>query len=456
MGYCTNCGTYNSDNMAYCVKCQTPLYVGRFGSRIGGFLAFVTYGMGIGAALFGIYSIVFVIQVFKLSSWLGGGLAFFGVLYIILAISLTVWFARTSAMILDKDSDFLGVYQRGLIINSLLLLCIVIWGVAKFRDELGVSLITDVIFFFIGGLLYSVYFSTSERVFVYMGRSDSYLKNSLFNRSSSRYAGRTMDAMAGTGRIARITDEKEIKDILNHGGWKCHKCGAVNKAYIGTCNCGLVREESERLKEKHYQDMKDLIRERQERDQKQQQQQPNNKLNPMAAADAIEKYKQLLDMGAITQQEFESKKKEILASAASNEMPADRQSAGQAEKPAKPEKADDTRDWNCKQCGTLNTGDKKCCRNCGGIKLIVGYTPVEGAREQEVQYTQHTDANGNTYFTDSRGNAFYVDENGNPFYINQKGYPYYLDPQGRPYYHDTNGYIVYYDVNGDPYYPSNM
>ena len=130
MGYCTNCGTYNSDNMAYCVKCQTPLYGGRFGNRIGGFLAFVTYGMIIASILFGISSLVFVIQVFKLASWLGGGLGFFGFLYIVLAISVIVWYVRTSTMILDKDPEFLRVYQNGLIINSVLLLGMVIWGLS--------------------------------------------------------------------------------------------------------------------------------------------------------------------------------------------------------------------------------------------------------------------------------------------------------------------------------------
>ena len=499
MGYCQNCGTYNSDKTPYCVNCKAPLFGGRFGNRIGGFLAFITYGMIIGSILFGIYSIVFVVQVFKLAAWLGGVLRVFAFLYIIVAISMIIWFVQTSMMILDKDPEFLRTYQKGLIINSVLLLIMVIWGYSKFGGELGVSLIMDVIYFFVGGLVYSIYFSTSERVFEYMNGSDKYLRCSLFNQSSTRFYGRSMDVMSGTGMLSRITNEAEIKDILDHGGWKCEKCGAVNKAYIGTCSCGVDRAESDHLKEKRVQDTNDLIRARQEREQKQA---SKNDINPLTAADAIAKYKQLLDLGAITPQEYENKKKELLSSVSTDETSAATSSAGTQEKATgtttagsqtagsaskgtpKPVKAEDTMDWNCKKCGTLNKGDVQCCRHCGGIKKIVGYTPVASTgntaqksqqtqhvaqsqniqvkqqtqqqAQQEPQYTQHTDANGNTYYMDSQGNAFYVDENGNAVYINQKGYPYYLDPEGRPYYHDMNGYLVYYDQNGDPYYPANQ
>lgn len=35
-----------------------------------------------------------------------------------------------------------------------------------------------------------------------------------------------------------LEKEAEEKGMLLDGGWKCPKCGTVNRSYFGTCKCG--------------------------------------------------------------------------------------------------------------------------------------------------------------------------------------------------------------------------
>lgn len=79
--------------------------------------------------------------------------------------------------------------------------------------------------------------------------------------------------------------EKRNEDMLNSGGWQCNKCGKLLPAYAGTCGCGNTKT-------------------------------ANKKELDISSAtnnvDLIIKYKDLLDSGAITQEEFDVKKKELL------------------------------------------------------------------------------------------------------------------------------------------------
>ena len=58
---------------------------------------------------------------------------------------------------------------------------------------------------------------------------------------------------------------------MQQGGWRCAKCHHVNPGYVTICSCGLLKTE-----------------------------------------DALIKYKQLLDSGAISEEEYEAKKKQLL------------------------------------------------------------------------------------------------------------------------------------------------
>ena len=79
---------------------------------------------------------------------------------------------------------------------------------------------------------------------------------------------------------------------IPYGGWKCKKCGQANLGYVSTCSCGAKRDEQ------------------------------NIKLdrNPPKAASIseadrikhIKEYKELLDAGVITPEEFDKKKASLL------------------------------------------------------------------------------------------------------------------------------------------------
>ena len=67
---------------------------------------------------------------------------------------------------------------------------------------------------------------------------------------------------------------------LANGGWKC-TCGRVNPSYTGTCSCGKKKRDIE--EEQHLEQLKKL-----------------------------KDYKELLDSGVISSEEYEKKKKELL------------------------------------------------------------------------------------------------------------------------------------------------
>ena len=42
--------------------------------------------------------------------------------------------------------------------------------------------------------------------------------------------------------LGSLEKEAEEKDILSNGGWKCPKCGNVNRSYTNTCKCGAKKK----------------------------------------------------------------------------------------------------------------------------------------------------------------------------------------------------------------------
>lgn len=86
------------------------------------------------------------------------------------------------------------------------------------------------------------------------------------------------------------------------GEWTC-SCGKVNAGYVGTCSCGrtksgLIEAAQKSLdyqKETDAEKLTDSIKE-----------------NEMANIELIQKYKKLLDEGAITEEEYAKKKEKLL------------------------------------------------------------------------------------------------------------------------------------------------
>ena len=98
--------------------------------------------------------------------------------------------------------------------------------------------------------------------------------------------------------------------LLEEGGWKCKNCGKIMAGYVGTCGCGCRKNETKEdfklrnNKNKAPVDESSTTQKPKNDSLKIQQEEKNIEL--------IRKYKALLDEGAISQEEFEKKKKEIM------------------------------------------------------------------------------------------------------------------------------------------------
>jgi len=102
--------------------------------------------------------------------------------------------------------------------------------------------------------------------------------------------------------LSEVTKESNDRRLLASGGWKCTRCGRVNPSYTGTCGCGGTKYGIQEIKQiepevvKKPEVIKESVKNQQEID--------NLKL--------IKEYKDLLDSGIITQEEFNLKKKQLL------------------------------------------------------------------------------------------------------------------------------------------------
>lgn len=95
----------------------------------------------------------------------------------------------------------------------------------------------------------------------------------------------------------------------SNGSWQCRKCNAWNPSYTGTCSCGRSKSENDELARK--------IKEREDAEKKAKElatQQAQAKImTESEKADALLKYKGLLDAGVLTEEEFNKKKAELLS-----------------------------------------------------------------------------------------------------------------------------------------------
>lgn len=105
----------------------------------------------------------------------------------------------------------------------------------------------------------------------------------------------------------RCGDRKRIQSAYNanstvpvENGWKCSKCGKINQNYVGTCGCGMRKQNNTPISQRTAvtsQESQETIK--------------KSQIN-ISTADEIKRYKELLDTGAITQEEYDRKKKELL------------------------------------------------------------------------------------------------------------------------------------------------
>lgn len=109
-----------------------------------------------------------------------------------------------------------------------------------------------------------------------------------YSSSNTRY----LSGVANTYSAER--KRRNANREVDGSGWKCHYCNRVNHFYTGTCACGKTKEDTLAF----------------EAAQIQQLNQVENRTED--SLDKIKKLKDLLDMGALTQEEFDAKKKELL------------------------------------------------------------------------------------------------------------------------------------------------
>lgn len=100
--------------------------------------------------------------------------------------------------------------------------------------------------------------------------------------------------------ISQITKEKNNENILSEGGWKCAFCYKINPNYVTSCSCGKNKDDTERHNRQVAIDRENLVKKKES---------VNRTVDPY---EEVKKAKELLDMGIISQEEFDKKKTDIL------------------------------------------------------------------------------------------------------------------------------------------------
>jgi hypothetical protein len=216
----------------------------------------------------------------------------------------------------------------------------------------------------IGILLMSglyLYFNDQDRIEAQ--RKEQLLAEARREAQAGGVSSRSMLEMA--------SEKAETDRVIRSGGWKCKRCGNLNQGYLGVCACGLTRQDSERYEEEQKEKAISGYYERIGKANGNATQTDMGDLssvtdNSLKTAEALKRFKELLDMGVVTQEEFDIKKKQLLT---------DQSNKKEEIKPVSVA-AENLTDWKCKGCGAVNVASVKCCKYCGGIKQIVGFTAV--------------------------------------------------------------------------------
>ena len=189
--------------------------------------------------------------------------------------------------------------------------------------------------------------------------------NHHYYEQADQYGNVKTDSNSALALAAR---EKSIEQIMRAGGWKCNNCGRTNTSATGTCACGWTKEQSYENKI--------------EEDKRSEQSSTTTLVTENANLEILKKYKELLDMGAINQEEFDKKKNEILGAGNTDITDV----VETAEKEIQKEEKLPPTSWTCYNCGKENDLDRKSCKVCGAIKEAV---PVYG----KVNRLQKRDSN---------------------------------------------------------------
>lgn len=108
-----------------------------------------------------------------------------------------------------------------------------------------------------------------------------------------------------TAEEAEEMEGDSDKLTIANGGWKC-ACGRVNADYIGTCACGRTKGEIKAAQEAAQRAIQEENIKRQQKIEKEVSERELLNIQKLKA------YKELLDSGVISQEEFDKKKAELL------------------------------------------------------------------------------------------------------------------------------------------------
>lgn len=118
----------------------------------------------------------------------------------------------------------------------------------------------------------------------------------------------------------RTIGETDRKMILMDGGWECSYCHHLNQSYVTSCACGKDKAASEMHKIELQKQLQEYREQRKKAKESEQQkanpqevsQQSESSKKELDKIEVLKKYKELLDMGAISQEEYETKKQALL------------------------------------------------------------------------------------------------------------------------------------------------
>ncbi len=110
------------------------------------------------------------------------------------------------------------------------------------------------------------------------------------------FSGAAFATAVSKPKLQRDTYQEDIflekmrgRDILKNDGWECPFCHSLNEDIVSTCGCGKSREESIKYNKQQSTDI------------------PEQNIISL-----LKEYKELMDNGIITQEEFDTKKRELL------------------------------------------------------------------------------------------------------------------------------------------------
>lgn len=98
------------------------------------------------------------------------------------------------------------------------------------------------------------------------------------------------------GGLYKSADTLYNEQMMAEGGWKC-SCGKVQASYVSSCSCGKSKREVLDAQDTKKQDVTKRLAEN---------------TDEMRNVSAIKEYKELMDAGVISPDEFDAKKRQLL------------------------------------------------------------------------------------------------------------------------------------------------